>query len=557
MLFLKKLDFISQDITLFYKGNEKHTNIISSILSILVFIVIIFLICYLSIDVIAKKHPTSFYFTKFIEEIDECPLNSSALFHYVSLFNPYNQEVKVDRKAIYVIGISINDALFTSDNNISKYSHWIYEECEISDLGNYYNTYSQNQIDNLTNSLCITKYYDKDLNKVINKNDNNFIYPTLKHGASQHNNFEYGIYFQRCQNHSVINNNNCYSKSDQDKFIKKIIGYEIYFIDHSIDVENYKNPIIYSIHRITSEINANSFVLNHLNFHPVVIRTNDGLFMDNIKNRFSYNFDYNEKITHSIKDYQFLGSFNFWMQNTIDTYDRAYKKIQDIAGGVDGIIQIVLIIVKFINNFLINNYQELSDFNNELNYNLDKKNKIKLKNSFFYQKDNNDNGDNFNNNNKNVIVKDNKIISNLNPVFSSTRSRSQIKKQNAWITNTNTINSDNTFKLNTNNNMILKYKKEKIAKKIKWIHVFITSTKFKVYDYVEILKNRREFIISEERFIEFYFLLNIINDKIQKENNITVFNELDRFDTNNTNNNIEDVNYDLNPPSPLVINKNK
>ena len=34
-------------------------------------IVIVFLIGYLSIDVIAKQHPTSFYFTKFIEEIDD------------------------------------------------------------------------------------------------------------------------------------------------------------------------------------------------------------------------------------------------------------------------------------------------------------------------------------------------------------------------------------------------------------------------------------------------------------------------------------------------------
>ena len=305
--------------------------------------------------------------------------------------------------------------------------------------------------------------------------------------------------------------------------------------------------------RITSEINSNSFVLNHLNFHPIVIRTNDGLFMDNIKYKLSYNFDYNEKITHSCEDYQFLGSFNFWMQNTIDTYDRAYKKIQDIAGGVDGIIQIFMIIVKVINKFLINNYQELSDFNNELNYHFENKKKIKLKNSFFNKKDDNDNGDNINNK-KNVIIKDNKIIANINPVFSSTRSKSQINKKNPWITNTNTINSDNSFKL-TNNNMILKYKNEKIPKKIKWLHVFITNTKFKVYDYVEILKNRREFIISEERFIEIYFLLNIINDKIKKENNITLFNELDRFDTNNTNN-IEDVNFDSNPPSPLVINQN-
>ena len=326
-MFFKKFDFISSEITLFYRGNENHSSIMSGILSIVMGIVIVFLIGYLSIEVIAKQHPTSFYFTKFIEEIDDYPLNSTALLHYVSLYNSENEQIGIDTKAIYVIGVSVNDGTFTSDNDISKYSHWIYDSCEESDLGTFKDTYTNEQLSNLFGSLCLNRYYDKDTNSVINKNDANFIYPTLAHGASQHNNFEYGVYYQRCQNNSVINGNNCYSKSQQDNYISGVIGYEIYFIDHSIDVEQYNNPIGYAVHRITSELNANSFVLNHLNFHPVVVRTNDGLFFDNLKNTISYNFDYNEKITQSNDDYKILGSFNFWMQNTIDTYDRTYKKV--------------------------------------------------------------------------------------------------------------------------------------------------------------------------------------------------------------------------------------
>jgi hypothetical protein len=243
------------------------------------------------------------------------------------------------------------------------------------------------------NATVILTYFDKDNNVIINKNNINFIYPTLSHGASQHNNFEYGIYFQRCQNNSLINNNNCYSKNDQDIFISKIIGYEINFIDISIDVENYKNPIIYSVHRITSEINKNSFVLNHLNFHPIVIKTNDGLFMDNLSNKIAYNFDYNEKITHATEDYKFLGTFNFWMQNTIDTYDRAYKKVQDVAGGIDGILEIAMLIVRFINSFFFNDYQILYDFHAELQNHDKKRKKNKLNNSYFSRNiDNNHNG---------------------------------------------------------------------------------------------------------------------------------------------------------------------
>ena len=550
-MFLKNIDFISKDITLFYKGYDKHSNILSQILSILSFIGVICIICYLSIDVIEKKHPTSFYFTKFIEEIEDYPLNSSSMLHYVSLYDSDNKEVKIDIKAINVVGISINDAIYTNDNDISKYSHWIYEDCELNDLGDYEKTFSESQLYYFKNSLCISKYFDKDNNVIINKNNINFIYPTLSHGASQHNNFEYGIYFQRCQNNSLINNNNCYSKNDQDIFISKIIGYEINFIDISIDVENYKNPIIYSVHRITSEINKNSFVLNHLNFHPIVIKTNDGLFMDNLSNKIAYNFDYNEKITHATEDYKFLGTFNFWMQNTIDTYERTYKKIQDIAGGVDGIVQILFLAIKLINNIFFNNYQELCDFNNELHWNLNMKNKRKQFININNDKKSNNKG------NKVIVLKDTlNDDNNNNIVFTSMRSKSLINKKSVYITNSDINNSENSFRDKNNNKNLNKYLKEKRPKKINWLHFFINNLRIKTFNYVEFLKEKREFIVSEERFLEIYFDLSNIQDKIK--NNNFLFSDNERIDSNNTNNDIEGNynNLDTNPPlSPLVLNK--
>ena len=70
------------------------------------------------------------------------------------------------------------------------------------------------------------------------------------------------------------------------------------------------------------------------------------------------------------------------MQNTIDTYDRAYKKVQDIAGGVDGIIEIVMIIAKLLNSFFFHNYQTIIDFHFELEKDdLRNKPRIKLNNS--------------------------------------------------------------------------------------------------------------------------------------------------------------------------------
>ena len=38
--------------------------------------------------------------------------------------------------------------------------------------------------------------------------------------------------------------------------------------------------------------------------------------------------------------------FGFKMK---DIYERLYKKVQDIAGGVDGIVEIFMMLIKFVN----------------------------------------------------------------------------------------------------------------------------------------------------------------------------------------------------------------
>ena len=551
-MFFKKFDFLSSEITLFYHGKENHSSILSGILSILMAILVFFLIGYLSIDVIAKQHPTSFYFTKFIEEIDSYPLNSSALLHYVSLYNSNNREIGIDTKAIYVIGVSINDNVFTEDNDISKYSHWIYEYCDESVLGEFKESYTNAQKDNLTNSLCISKYFDAKNYKIINKDDNDFIYPTLVHGASQSNNFEYGIYFQRCQNHTLINNNNCYTKSQQDVYIKGITGYEIYFIDHSIDVEKYHHPIDYAIHRITSELNKDSYVLNHLNFHPVVVRTNDGLFFDNLKNTISFNFDYNEKITHANDDYKILGSFNFWMQNTIDTYDRAYKKVQDIAGGVDGIVEIVMIIAKLLNSFFFHNYQTIVDFHFELEKDdVRNKSRIKLNNSnlsgskISYKKDFNGNSNSNSNNKGNVFEQ--QVLS----VSRNISKKNLVKRKNFYITNADANNSDNLSRISSLPNK--KYKKRK--KKFNWLNYFGNEIKIKKNEFIEALKDKRESVLSEEKLIQSIFDIKRIQEKIKKDY-INPQYDYEKLETKDVDNNLNNTINTIPPtPSPLILNK--
>ena len=60
-MFVKKFDFLSPKLTLYYKGSSSHSSELSGILSIISIIAIISLSIYFSLDLIQRKNPDSYY----------------------------------------------------------------------------------------------------------------------------------------------------------------------------------------------------------------------------------------------------------------------------------------------------------------------------------------------------------------------------------------------------------------------------------------------------------------------------------------------------------------
>ena len=244
------------------------------------------------------------------------------------------------------------------------------------------------------------------------------------------------------------------------------------------------------------------------------------------------------------------------MQNTIDTYDRAYKKIQDVAGGIDGILEIAMLIVKFVNYFFFNNYQELIDFNEELNKNENSKKKLKSNKSIFTSNDNQKN--NLRKKSKNL---DDQIVSASRNIGS----KSFVKRNHPFITNGDN-NSISISKVN-NTNII---NKEKNPKKLKWIHYITTMSLLRKYSYIEKLQDKREEFMGEEKIIEMILMIENIQKTLKKDTNNynnTLVTEYERLETlNNENiNNIDNYNNNNNnnngnmvytsSPLPLLLNK--
>ena len=84
-MFIKRLDYLSPPITFYHQGLLFHTSFVSGIISIISIVLIIILTVYYSKELIEKKNPKSFSYNTFIEDSGIFPLNSSSLFHFISI----------------------------------------------------------------------------------------------------------------------------------------------------------------------------------------------------------------------------------------------------------------------------------------------------------------------------------------------------------------------------------------------------------------------------------------------------------------------------------------
>ena len=81
-MFFKSLDYLSPNISIYYKGALTHPSIVSGIFSILALIIVINLGVYFSIDLIRRENPNAFYFNSFIEDAGTYKLNNTSMFHF-------------------------------------------------------------------------------------------------------------------------------------------------------------------------------------------------------------------------------------------------------------------------------------------------------------------------------------------------------------------------------------------------------------------------------------------------------------------------------------------
>lgn len=350
------LDLISPRITLFFKGHHTHTSVFSIILSIIAYFSVIGLSVYFIYEYLLATNPSSFYYNRHINDTGKTDIHSS-LFHFVSFdgLEPF------DNKSINIIGLAnVYSVDYAKKPNPENYDHWIYELCEDENYSEIEKNYLLQVHNRDKKSYCLSKLYNSTTKKLITKKDKNFKYPYLNHGASHPLHEFYGIFIQKCVNNS-LNENQCYDNEVIDRIVYTQKTYSLFFEDKSVNVENYKNPLITFLEEISGVLSTTTYSTNNLNFYPLSIQTNTGIMFDRVKSKQSFRFSTNEKLTYKTDAGGLLGGFFFWMQNREEAYDRSYKKIQDLVASLGGTAKIILIFANII-NYCYHDFIVVNDF---------------------------------------------------------------------------------------------------------------------------------------------------------------------------------------------------
>ena len=508
-MYIRKLDYFSPLITLYYKGETRHSSLFSGIISIL-FSIFVFLVClFISLDFLLKKNPSSSYFKREIKDVGKINLTHNFFFHYISFLDE-NLNNTYDEKVFSIIGLNERFDDFLKNTSLSEYdfSHWKYEKCEKLNLNkeNIYN-YMKEEID-FNFSLCLSKYYNKKTNTIINYDNEDFPFPILQNNVNNEHIINYGIIIKQCENNSLYNNNSCYDNQRIEEIaFEKDRKYIFKYFSNFFDIENYKNPLIKQLSKINLYYNPFFVKKNEVNLLQTFIETSDGFFFHNNKELKTINLDNCYESYSYNFNYRILEMIEIKMTNKIEVHQRKYKKIQDIIGAVDGMIEILVFLIEILNDIFYHNFRLVNDFNDVIGEKVEKIKK-EQKSDFNIISPRNNNSKIFNNFfNKNKLSK-------FSPKINNHENNGIVKVSSLQL-------KDLSYccKLNSNVDLSGNYKINIVStfQKFSWL-IYIKSNFFcyqkKIYNYYDKILLLRKNILSEERLLKNYWKIKKINKGI-------------------------------------------
>jgi hypothetical protein len=402
-MFLSKFDLITPPIGLFYRGKGSHSSVVSGIITLLAYLIIIYFAVRYSLEYIKKKKPSAYYVNRHIDDAGSFNVNSTSFFHYLFLSTKRNREIiEFDFDSFRIIGFnSINYQAFLSSHppKYEKIDHWIYGKCDIDIDANDEDTKNLIPIQEFSKAACIKKYYNPANKAYYDVNDKNYVAPKIEHGMSNENYTFYSFIIEKCKDddlRKLAGLGSCKNKDAIDSILKSSF-INIKILDNYPDVLNYNQPFKKYLYSTNSLLYTDSFVSNSINFNPALLKTNYGIVFDRSRIKYAYmlyetlkvmndeEFSlvdeegkklYDENGKEITKSTGFIATFDIFLQNRSQHYERTYQKLQDLLSKIGGFGKTTFLIASTINIifFRFVTILDTEDFVLSLNKNLNNNN---------------------------------------------------------------------------------------------------------------------------------------------------------------------------------------
>ena len=366
---LLDFDMYSKNIGLFYRNKEKVSSYFGLILTVLYICISLGIFIYYTSRTLRHLDLSVYDSTIYSKEIPNINLNSSDLLYFAFAIEiPSTAERFIDEtiytvKALFLDNTKNENGTFET-NELREIK---IEKCQQEKFGsNYQHLFTNGEFNN---SYCVNKF-DFDLR-------GGFIYENLSF---------INIDIFPCKN-STENNFHCKPQEVIDNYLKG--GYfSILLKDIGLNPNNYSYPILPTVQDIYTTISSQFYRNLILYFEITEIRTDSGIFFENIKQKRYLKFDKKNDFLF-LRDQQHyydgesIIGIQIRLSDNIRLQSREYKKMHNVfatTGGYMRMLNTIFLFLSFIpskylyDNLIIRNLFDFDIPNNIIINKLYKKN---------------------------------------------------------------------------------------------------------------------------------------------------------------------------------------
>ena len=365
---IKKIDYLSPKITLFYYGNKRHKSVVGAIMTLLMAILSSVYIFYFISNIITHKISNFMFHTSYLTDAGLYLFNdTTGIFHYFLIHDGAKNEYRdYNPKYIRIFMSRLYKKYQNNEESLSDNDHWVYGSCRegIDNENVNKGVFSEETFFN--KGACLRYYYNSYKKEYFPIEDkNNFKYPYLIHGTGRKDYLFLETVIEKCDNSSILTKifGPCGDQKEIDNYLNKQMGVFLQLLERQVITNNYYNPIYEYISGISGSMDSKFVSINNINLAPFYIDIQTGVFLLNSKKIITYFFENNQRATwDNTGNQNILAIYDYWLVNSSHIIKGGYSSLYDILPSIGGIIQLIYYIF-YIANYFYNKYIVIHDCN--------------------------------------------------------------------------------------------------------------------------------------------------------------------------------------------------